>query len=79
MSIVPVVRARELIKALLKAGFKVIRQTGSHVRLSHTADSLRETSIPQHPGTLPRWLLNAILKQARISVQELRRLLGKKK
>lgn len=78
MSIVPILRAQELIKALLKAGFKIIRQTGSHVRLSHPVDVSRETSIPQHPGTLPRWLLSAILKQARISVQELRRLLGKK-
>jgi predicted RNA binding protein YcfA (HicA-like mRNA interferase family) len=78
MSIVPVLRARELIKALLKAGFRIIRQTGSHIRLSHPADSTRETSVPQHPGNLPRWLLSAILKQARISVKELRKLLGKK-
>lgn len=78
MSIVPILRARELIKALLKAGFRVVRQVGSHVRLVHPADPSRETSVPQHGGTLPRWLLSAILKQARISVKELRALLGKK-
>ena len=78
MSIVPILRARELIKALLKAGFRIIRQTGSHVRLSHPSDATRVTSVPQHPGNLPRWLLSVILKQARISVTELRKLLGMK-
>lgn len=78
MSIVPILHARELIRALLKAGFKIVRQVGSHVRLIHPADPTRETSIPQHSGTLPRWLLSTILKQARISIKELRSLLGKK-
>lgn len=78
MSVVPILRARELIKALLKAGFRIIRQTGSHVQLSHPADATRGTRVPQHPGNLPRWLLSAILKQARISVKELRKLLGMK-
>ena len=78
MSIVPLLRARELITILLKAGFKIIRQAGSHVRLSHPADTTRATSVPQHPGNLPRWLLSAILKQARVSVKELRALMGKK-
>lgn len=78
MSIVPILRARELIKVLLKAGFKIIRQTGSHIRLSHPTDATRKTSVPQHPGNLPRWLLGVILKQTRISVKELRQLLGKK-
>ncbi|KKU67968.1 MAG: hypothetical protein UX89_C0009G0002 [Parcubacteria group bacterium GW2011_GWA2_47_16] len=78
MSIVPILKSRELIKVLLKAGFQIIRQTGSHVRLEHSTDPQRQTSVPQHGGFLPRWLLSAILKQAGISVSESRRLLGKK-
>ncbi len=78
MSIVPILKSRELIAVLTKAGFRITRQTGSHVRLEHITDSTRQTSVPQHSGFLPRWLLGAILKQAKISVMELRRLLGKK-
>lgn len=35
MSVLPMLTARRLIRALEKAGFEVQRQTGSHVRLRH--------------------------------------------
>ncbi|MBI4117163.1 MAG: type II toxin-antitoxin system HicA family toxin [Parcubacteria group bacterium] len=78
MSFLPILRSKELINILIKTGFQIIKQTGSHVRLRHISDPARQTSVPVHPGTLPKWLIKEILKQAKISVKELRLLLGKK-
>lgn len=77
MSIVPIVTARILTKALLKAGFKIVRQAGSHIRLQHITDSRRYATIPYHAKDIPRWLLKEILKQARLSIDELKYLLKK--
>ncbi len=77
MSIVPIVTARILTKALFKGGFKIVRQTGSHIRLQHTTDSRRYATIPYHAQDIPRWLLKEILKQARLSLDELKILLKK--
>ncbi|MBI2624014.1 type II toxin-antitoxin system HicA family toxin [Candidatus Parcubacteria bacterium] len=78
MSIIPVLRSREIIAALLKAGFRIVRQVGSHVRLRHASDPTRQTSVPTHPGDIPRWLVREILTQARISVREFLKLLRKR-
>lgn len=75
MSIVPILKSKELINVLIKAGFKIIRQSGSHIRLRHISDFTRQTSIPIHNSDIPRWLLSAILKQAKISLKQLLQLL----
>lgn len=77
MSIVPILKSKDLLKALLKAGFRIVRQSGSHIRLQHLRDSTRQTTIPHHSADIPRWLLGEILKQAKISVKELLKLLKK--
>lgn len=79
MSIIPILKSKELVKILLSFGFKIIRQSGSHIRLQHINDSLRQASIPIHSADLPRWLLKEILKQSKISIKELLRLLKKYK
>lgn len=62
----PILKARELIAALQKAGFETIRQKGSHVRLKH-ADG-RVVTIPVHPGEdIGRGLLRKILRDAELS------------
>lgn len=38
----------DLAKALRKLGYKVTRQTGSHIRLSNTEDGGRHITIPAH-------------------------------
>ena len=75
MSKFPQLSAYELIRILSKIGFKVIRQSGSHVFLRH--DDGRTTVIPNHPGeNLDRGLLNKILrKDIQISREEFERLL----
>jgi len=44
----PIVSGRETIKALSKAGFRVTRQRGSHVRLEKTDDEVIKLTVPLH-------------------------------
>lgn len=70
----PVLSARALIDALRRAGFEVVRQKGSHVRLRHPDG--RVVTVPVHPGQdLGRGLLRKILRDAELPVEELLRLL----
>ena len=71
----PVVSGRETIRALLRAGFVVLEQTGSHVTMSHPATGGRAT-VPSHGGRdLPTGTLRAILRGAKLTADEFRGLL----
>jgi len=70
----PILTAKEIVKALEKAGFVVQRQKGSHLTLRHPATK-HTTVVTMHPGEFPRVFLKTILKQAGISEDEFRRLL----
>ena len=62
MARLPSVTGVELIKVLVKIGFKKIRQDGSHVFLRHPDG--RTTVVPVHPGEkMDRGLLNKIMKK----------------
>lgn len=64
------VPARELIRFLLRRGYRRARQTGSHLILEH---STRKTLvIPVHAGDLPKGLLLKILKDAEFTLEEFR-------
>ncbi len=78
MGLLPSLKSAEVIAALIKAGFRIARQSGSHVRLRHYMDMTRQTTVPQHSAPLPPWLMRAILRQAKISITEFRKILGKK-
>ena len=66
MARLPTLRAQEVIQALEKAGFQVIRQKGSHVRMRH-ADG-RVVTVPVHPGRdIGRGLLRKILRDAELT------------
>jgi predicted RNA binding protein YcfA (HicA-like mRNA interferase family) len=76
MSRLPLLPARELIRALQQAGFQVLRQRGSHIRLRH--EDGRVVTVPVHPGQdIVRGLLRKILRDAELSPQELDELLQK--
>jgi predicted RNA binding protein YcfA (HicA-like mRNA interferase family) len=76
MSRLPIVNAKELEKLLLKLGFQIQRQKGSHKFYKH-ADG-RYTTIPHHPGEdLSRSLIKTILNQIDLSAEEFIRLLNK--
>jgi predicted RNA binding protein YcfA (HicA-like mRNA interferase family) len=71
----PAVSGRQLLRALERAGFVVLRQKGSHVSLEkRTNDGYWRTIVPMHreirPGTL-----SDILSQSGITKDQLRELL----
>ena len=62
MAKLPQISANELIKIFFKIGFKIIRQSGSHIFLKH--EDGRTTIIPNHSGEkIDRGLLNKIIKK----------------
>ncbi len=71
----PVLSGDELVKALQKVGYDVVRQKGSHIRLRHSTDPERKPlTVPRHQ-TLKRGLLHRILRDAGLSVERLAELL----
>jgi len=73
MSKLSQVRPKDLVRALEKAGFSKERQTGSHVFLKHSDGRL--TSVSIHSKPIPTGTLRAILKQTKIKIEDLKRLL----
>ena len=69
----PVVSGQQLIKALEKTGWVVVRQRGSHVRLKHDG-RMTPLVIPLH-RELKRGTLAGILRDAGIDRDDLRYLL----
>ena len=55
--------SQEMIKLLLKNGFAIISQNGSHVKLKNT-DTHKTVIVPHHCKDIKKGLEQAILKQA---------------
>jgi len=66
----PRTTSRKLLRALLRVGFYVHHQTGSHVNLRHREKSHLHVVIPQHSGDLAPKTLKSILVQAEMTVEE---------
>jgi predicted RNA binding protein YcfA (HicA-like mRNA interferase family) len=76
MTRLPALTAGEVLRALQRAGFVVIRTSGSHHRVVHPDDPSRATTVPVHARkTLKRGTLYGIIKQAGLTVDEFRALL----
>lgn len=70
------IRPKDLVRALIKGGFVIKRQKGSHIFLESAMGSeKRVTSVSLHSGTLPKGTLGAIIKQAGIDENKLLELL----
>jgi len=70
MSAFPSISGRQLIKALRRLGFEVIRVKGSHHFLQHPDG--RCTVVPVHRGeAIGRGLLAQILRDCDVSREEL--------
>jgi predicted RNA binding protein YcfA (HicA-like mRNA interferase family) len=63
----PVLKPRQVIAALERAGFKQVRQKGSHIQFKR--GNLLVT-VPNHPGDLNPQVLKSILRQAQMSDDE---------
>lgn len=74
MSRIPRLTARQIISALKKAGFEVIRIKGSHHYLQHFDG--RSTVVPVHSGeTIGAGLMNKILDDCEMAVDEFKKYL----
>lgn len=75
MSKIPSLHYTEIVRALQRDGWTIVRQKGSHIRLEKdvASETLRIT-IPAH-SPVKRSTLSHILKQARLSVDEFKELL----
>lgn len=68
MSKVPSLSYIEIIRALQRDGWTVVRQRGSHIRLQkRVGDELLKLTVPAHKP-VKRSTLAHILKQSRISL-----------
>lgn len=72
MPSLPAVKIRRVIRALEKAGFRQVRQHGSHLQLKR--GNLLVT-VPVHPGDLNPIVLRSILRQAQMTLEEFLELL----
>ncbi len=71
----PGARAKEVIRALERAGFIAEPQKAtSHLLLRHPLTK-RTTSVPIHSQELPRWLLKKIIKDAGLDEDTFRSLI----
>jgi predicted RNA binding protein YcfA (HicA-like mRNA interferase family) len=70
----PVMKPKEVIAALEKAGFEQRRQTGSHI-IMYKPGIRHLVSIPQHPKDLPKGTLRAIIREAGLTRGEFLKLL----
>jgi len=66
----PALKAREVIRALERAGFVISRTSGSHCRLIHSIDPVRKVTVPVHSTDLKRGTLRSIIAQAGLTVAE---------
>lgn len=72
MSILANVKVKEMDRLLLKKGFLVQNAKGSHRTFKHPNG--RRTTLAYHPGNIPKPIVAKILKQAGISLDELKKL-----
>lgn len=75
MSRLPQVRPKEMIAALQRAGFVVVRTKGSHHFMVHRDDPTRWTTVAMHGNDLSARDVHDILKQAKIPRDEFQKLL----
>lgn len=75
MTKVPSLNYSEVVRALRRAGWVVVRQRGSHIRLHKvTPTETLKLTIPVHQP-IKRSTLSHILKQAQLTVEEFNQLL----
>ena len=70
MAKLPRLTAKRVLKALLRCGFYIHHQTGSHVNLRHHSRAHLHVVIPFHAGDLALKTIQSILVQAELTVEE---------
>ena len=75
MSKLPVVAGKDVVRALEKAGFILVRQHGSHMIMSKKSSEKSLTAVIPNHREIARGTLRSILRQAKISPEDLVKLL----
>ena len=76
MSKIPPLKAKKVIKKLLKLGFYIHHQTGSHAQIKHYNKVHLRVTVPRHDRSdLPYFVIKNILNQAEISSEDFLKLL----
>ena len=66
----PILKTKELLRILHKAGFVKWRQKGSHLSLYRKGDN-KTVTVPVHfSKTIPKGTLRAIIREAGMTVEE---------
>ena len=74
MTKVPSLNYEQVVRALRRAGWVVVRQRGSHIRLQkRTPEETLKLVVPAH-RPIKRSTLSHILKQARLTVDQFQQL-----
>ena len=68
MSIVPILRPRDVVKTFEKFGWEVVRQRGSHIVLTKKGH-IASLSVPNH-NEVARGTLRSLIARAGITVEE---------
>ena len=71
------IKAAKLIPILIRLGFRVVRQGGSHVHLEHVIYGARKVTVPMHNKDLAIKTLMSILKQTRIPMKDFLKIIGR--
>jgi len=75
MPTLPSIKGREVLQALVRGGFYIHHQKGSHARLLHKIRPELRVTVPVHNKDLPEKTLRRILKQAELTDEEFLKLL----
>jgi predicted RNA binding protein YcfA (HicA-like mRNA interferase family) len=75
MTKIPSLSYMQIVRALQRNGWIVVRQRGSHIRLQkHLGEEILKLTVPAH-RPVKRSTLSHILKQARIEIDDFLKLL----
>ena len=65
----PRISSRKLLQILLRAGFYIHHQTGSHANLRHHTKLNLHVVVPRHSGDLAPKTIKSIIGQAEMTVE----------
>ncbi|PIZ62441.1 toxin-antitoxin system, toxin component, HicA family protein [Candidatus Roizmanbacteria bacterium CG_4_10_14_0_2_um_filter_39_13] len=71
MTTTPAWRQKKLLKYLLKQGFYIHHQKGSHIVLKHKTNTVLRVTLPMHNKELKKKTLKSILRQSEIDIHSL--------
>jgi len=66
----PVYTYRDVVRKLRRAGFVFDRNAAGSHEIWYNPVTRRRTTVPSHPGDLPKGTLKAILRQAGLTAKE---------